>query len=296
METLPHTPVPRRHRENGWTPARQWAFIQALEASGSVADAAARAGMSAGSAYRLRRHPEAEEFRRAWAAAQARLWQRVEQVALDRVVNGDLEVIERDGAIVATRRKPCSDRLMIFMLQEQLRKLADANAVLAAANATAARTARAGEWPLVNGARVAPPVPEPIDAARAETIALREHHAMAETLPDSTDWDLPIGQVSLFLDGAVPPLPMPEKTLVPACGHIALRLRPPRLGNGLPGNGRPSTGLPARKVRKTPPGPDLRNAAHAPPMDYLDRFNPCKQAIAPNSTPDPTPAGVQTWD
>lgn len=255
METLPHAPVPRRHRGDGWTPARQWAFIQALETGGSVADAAAHVGMSGGSAYRLRRHPEAEEFRRAWAAAQARLWQRVEQVALDRVVNGDLEVIERDGMIVATRRKPCSDRLMIFMLQEQVRKLAEANDLLAATNAAAARTARAGPWPMVDGARVAPPVPDPIDAARAETIALREHHALAETLPDSTDWDLLIGEVSPFLDGAVPPLPMPPQTLVPASGRIALRQRPPRMGDGV--------AAPARKVRKTTPEPDLSRAERA---------------------------------
>ena len=60
MSTLPtFTPVPRRQRSDGWSPARQAAFIQALEVCGSVAAAAETVGMDEGSAYRLRQHPKA---------------------------------------------------------------------------------------------------------------------------------------------------------------------------------------------------------------------------------------------
>jgi hypothetical protein len=62
-------PVPRKFRHDGWTPARQQAFIAALAASGNVTAACAHVGMTAVGAYYLRRQPGAESFARAWAAA-----------------------------------------------------------------------------------------------------------------------------------------------------------------------------------------------------------------------------------
>ncbi len=291
MENLPCTPVPRRAMHNGWSPGRQWEFLQRLEDSGSVAVAARKVGMSEGSAYRLRRHPAAEDFRRAWDAALVRVWQRVEQVALDRVINGDIETIERDGMIVATRKRPCSDRLMIHMLTEQARRAEVQVAALAAANAALLAEARRGAWPIVDGKRVAPAVPAPVDTAAAETADLHACHARAEKLPDSTDWNAE--EVFPFeIEDEVPRLPMPEKTLVPASGRLAMRLRAPRLGNGLMKNGAPK-----REVRKTPPGADFSIGASdaagvgtgADAMDYLDRFNPCKTPVAPDSSPQPPP-------
>ena len=62
------SPVPVRPRADGWTPARQAAFIAALSLTHCIRSAAARAGMSRESAYRLRRHPGAASFAAAWDA------------------------------------------------------------------------------------------------------------------------------------------------------------------------------------------------------------------------------------
>lgn len=61
------TPVPTaRKRADGWTPERQQLFLAALYASGVVATAAGTVGMSAATAYRLRRRAGGESFARAW--------------------------------------------------------------------------------------------------------------------------------------------------------------------------------------------------------------------------------------
>lgn len=62
----------RRARRDGWTPARQQAFIDALTYTRNVGRAAAAVGLSRASAYRLRDAPGAEDFARAWAEAVAR--------------------------------------------------------------------------------------------------------------------------------------------------------------------------------------------------------------------------------
>lgn len=61
------TPVPiTRRRHDGWTPARQRAFIAALATTGVVASAARSVGMGVTSAYNLRRRAGAESFAEAW--------------------------------------------------------------------------------------------------------------------------------------------------------------------------------------------------------------------------------------
>jgi hypothetical protein len=64
-------PVPARYRRDGWTPARQRAFILALWACRCVLEACRRVGMSGASAYKLYERPDAASFRRAWNAALA---------------------------------------------------------------------------------------------------------------------------------------------------------------------------------------------------------------------------------
>ena len=88
--TIPDfTPVPRKcDRSNGWKPAVQRAFIEALAETGSVKAACRRVGRADHGVYLLRRHPEAEEFRRAWQAALDIGIQRIEDVAMDRAING----------------------------------------------------------------------------------------------------------------------------------------------------------------------------------------------------------------
>ena len=58
--------TPQRFRRDGWTPARQLAFLGALGSTRSVTRAAAAAGMSRESAYRLRKRASAALFAAAW--------------------------------------------------------------------------------------------------------------------------------------------------------------------------------------------------------------------------------------
>jgi hypothetical protein len=62
----------RRIRRDGWMIDRQVKFAIALNRTGSVTKAAAAAGMSRESAYRLRRRPGHGDFARTWDAAVAR--------------------------------------------------------------------------------------------------------------------------------------------------------------------------------------------------------------------------------
>jgi hypothetical protein len=62
----------RRIRRDGWTTDRQVKFILALNKTRSVTRAAAAAGMSRESAYRLRDRPGRADFARAWDQAVAR--------------------------------------------------------------------------------------------------------------------------------------------------------------------------------------------------------------------------------
>ncbi|MGG9078526.1 hypothetical protein, partial [Escherichia coli] len=64
------TPVPSGStRHDGWTPERQRAFLQQLARIGVVSAAAGAVGMSAKSAYALRKRAGAESFAAAWEAA-----------------------------------------------------------------------------------------------------------------------------------------------------------------------------------------------------------------------------------
>src|SRR3546814_20672642 len=69
---LAFAPVPQqRHRADGWTPVTQQCFIRALEAMGSVGQAARAVGMGRRYASRLRDRPGAESFDQAWDRANA---------------------------------------------------------------------------------------------------------------------------------------------------------------------------------------------------------------------------------
>lgn len=62
-------PVPVASRQDGWTHARQAAFIGYLAETRSVLAAARRVGMGRENAYRLRKRPGAAGFAAAWDAA-----------------------------------------------------------------------------------------------------------------------------------------------------------------------------------------------------------------------------------
>jgi hypothetical protein len=180
-------PITLHHRHDGWTPEKQWSFVEALARTASVTQAVRTVGMSARSAYRLRNHPEAGEFRAAWNAALQQAWGLIEQVALDRVINGERETIERNGYLVAERHKPCSDRVLIHMLGLRERARTAARAERAAAHKLALAEAKLAAVLAAGGRRrgkgvaaEAPPLPVLPDEAAAHTAALQAFEAIAD--------------------------------------------------------------------------------------------------------------------
>jgi hypothetical protein len=146
--TLPaFTPVPRHYnRHDGWTPERQRGFIEALADTGSVRAAAHAVNMTPEGAYLLRRHPEAGEFRKAWEAALALGVQRLEDVAMDRALNGVEVPVYRFGAVISTRRV-YNDRLLMFLLRNRAPKRFAADSLNTADAATRSQLARLKqEW------------------------------------------------------------------------------------------------------------------------------------------------------
>ncbi|MEC8716184.1 MAG: hypothetical protein VXY04_13305 [Pseudomonadota bacterium] len=112
-------PVPRaKERSNGWKPHIQRAFIEALADTGSVASACRAVGRAEVGAYLLRRHPEAASFRAAWQAALDLGIQRIEDVAMDRALNGVEVPVYSYGKLVGSRTVH-NDRLLMFMLRNR---------------------------------------------------------------------------------------------------------------------------------------------------------------------------------
>lgn len=114
-------PVPLRGRADGWTPARQVAFLAALAQTRSVAAAARRVGMARETAYRLRRRAGAESFAVAWDAVLARapaVRRKVtaEELAL-RALHGLLKPHFYRGEHVATVPKADNSALLRYLRQ-----------------------------------------------------------------------------------------------------------------------------------------------------------------------------------
>lgn len=111
-------PILRKPRADGWTPQRQRAFIGELADCGSVATAAQRVGLSASSAYRLRRAPDGRAFASAWDAAMQQAAHALIDAAFERAFNGSEEpVFDRNGRRVGRRFRQ-SDGLLMFMLRK----------------------------------------------------------------------------------------------------------------------------------------------------------------------------------
>ncbi|WPZ04556.1 hypothetical protein T8S45_03175 [Blastomonas marina] len=127
-EQRPHSPrgtlpafisVPRqKDRANGWKPDVQRSFIEALADTGSVKAACRKVGRAEVGAYILRRHPEAASFRAAWQAALDLGMQRIEDVAMDRALNGVEVPVYSYGKLVGARTV-YNDRLLMFMLRNR---------------------------------------------------------------------------------------------------------------------------------------------------------------------------------
>jgi hypothetical protein len=110
------TPVKLRMRHDGWTPAKQVEFIEALAACGCVDEACRRVGRSRQSAYDLYRRPEAGPFRLAWEAALEHAVKRMADAAFSRAINGVAIPIFYKGEQVGERRR-YDERLTMFMLR-----------------------------------------------------------------------------------------------------------------------------------------------------------------------------------
>lgn len=114
-EPIPFTPVPTRKDVMGWTASKQHQFILELAATGSVTLAAEAVGMSPRSAYRLRHHPQGQQFSNAWVLALARAGAFLLSVAADRAITGTRREVWKDGKLVLTTVTQ-SDRLLMFAI------------------------------------------------------------------------------------------------------------------------------------------------------------------------------------
>ena len=118
-------PVPVAPRHDGWTPARQAAFIGYLAQTRCVEAAARLVGMDKTSAYRLRRRPGGEGFASAWDVALGRAAAAVtpssaKSTGLDagyRHHAGLLQVLMYRGRYRATRWKEDNNALLQFLGQ-----------------------------------------------------------------------------------------------------------------------------------------------------------------------------------
>ena len=114
--SIPFEPAQLRPRHDGWTAARQIAFIETLAATKCVDEACRRVGMSDTSAYELRNRPCGAAFRQAWDIAVDCQLDRVEQSAVERSLNGVARPIFYKGEQVGEWRHH-DERLTMFLLR-----------------------------------------------------------------------------------------------------------------------------------------------------------------------------------
>lgn len=111
----PIEPAPDGARHNGWTPARQAAFLHALAATHNVSAAAKAVGMGRQSAYKLRARMRGKPFDKAWEAAFATRFDVLAEAALDRALNGVEVPHFYNGELIGTSRR-YDERLTLALL------------------------------------------------------------------------------------------------------------------------------------------------------------------------------------
>ena len=112
-----HQLAPTRHRDDGWTAARQRAFLERLAECGSVSAAARSVGMSRESAYGLRRRTDARAFVQAWDAARILAVEHLTEVAWDRALHGQARPIYYRGELVGETRQ-FDNRLLLALIAQ----------------------------------------------------------------------------------------------------------------------------------------------------------------------------------
>ena len=116
---------PTRH--DGWTSARQVAFLDTLAATGMVRHAAKAAGMSHEAAYNLRHRAGGAAFRIGWDAALLMARARLADTLMERAIEGQEELVVRD-ADAGTRTRHRHDNRMALSLLARLDRLASETA------------------------------------------------------------------------------------------------------------------------------------------------------------------------
>ncbi len=107
-------------RLDGWTRARQGAFLRALSTSHNVAAAARSVGMSRQSAYKLRARLKGEPFDLAWDAAFSTSFDALSEAAMNRALNGIEVPHYYRGELVGTSRR-FDERLTVALLAMRAR-------------------------------------------------------------------------------------------------------------------------------------------------------------------------------
>ena len=130
------SPVPTRPRDDGWTPSRQRAFLEALASCGSVSAAARSIGMSRESAYALRRRADARGFVQAWDAARLLAAEHLLDLAWDRATQGEVRPLVYHGVVVGELRH--YDNRLLLGLIAQNRKVLVEQGLVAPPQVTAA--------------------------------------------------------------------------------------------------------------------------------------------------------------
>ena len=113
-------PVPSRARRDGWTTARQAAFLGELALTRSVSQAARRVGMARETAYRLRDRIGGESFAAAWDQILGREAGRRKVTAEERRLRalfGRLKPMIYRGEHVGNALKPDNSALLGYWAQ-----------------------------------------------------------------------------------------------------------------------------------------------------------------------------------
>lgn len=113
------TPVPVRPRHDGWTPAKQVAFVEALAATACIEEACRAVGMSPRAFYDLRARPDAGSFRTAVEAALDLGTHRIADAMMGRALNGEVTPIFYKGEQIGERRR-YDNRLGMFILRTRM--------------------------------------------------------------------------------------------------------------------------------------------------------------------------------
>src|SRR4051812_10117718 len=109
-------PVPLRYRTDGWTPAKQREFVEALRDTGVIRQALSRVGLSEQGLGRLRRRPEARTFDLACMAAQRLgVRGRLVSTAYERAIEGTVKGRYYHGELKGEERV-YNDRLLMFLI------------------------------------------------------------------------------------------------------------------------------------------------------------------------------------